>query len=101
MGRHVKMAIEKGFVRMTKARADRVICYVDGFNLYFGLRDSGLRRFYWLNIHKLAENLLRADQRLAETKYFTARIAGARRGDPPKRSPVHLKQAATAFFRIG
>ena len=29
---------------------DRVIVYVDGFNLYYGLRSKGWKRFYWLDI---------------------------------------------------
>lgn len=55
---------------------ERVVAYVDGFNLYFGLRDSKLQRCYWLNIQVLAQNLLLPDQELRYTKYFTARIAG-------------------------
>jgi uncharacterized LabA/DUF88 family protein len=65
---------------------DRVICYVDGFNLYFGLRDKGLRRYYWLNVRRLAESILRPNQVLVETKYFTARISGAKGGDPRNRA---------------
>lgn len=68
------------------AAVQRLIAYIDGFNLYFGMRDSGLRRCYWLNVRALAENLLRANQQLIVAKYFTARIAGARRGDPPGRA---------------
>jgi len=52
----------------------RVIVYVDGFNLYFGLRDKGWKRFYWLNIQKVARRLLRPGQRLDATKYFTAKV---------------------------
>jgi uncharacterized LabA/DUF88 family protein len=26
---------------------DRVVSYIDGFNLYFGLRSFGWKRFYW------------------------------------------------------
>ena len=63
------------------ARKQRVIAYIDGFNLYFGLRESGLRRYYWLNLQVLAESLLRPEQKLVATKYFTARIAGGRAGD--------------------
>lgn len=63
---------------------DRVICYVDGFNLYFGLRDSGLRRYYWLNVHSLAECILHPRQELLITKYFTARISGPSPSDSPK-----------------
>jgi len=55
---------------------ERVIAYVDGFNLYFGLKSRGWSRYYWLNIQLLAQNLLKPNQRLLLTKYFTARIAG-------------------------
>jgi len=51
--------------------AKKVIAYVDGFNLYFGLRESHLKRFYWLNIKALAQNLLKGNQQLIFTKYFT------------------------------
>ena len=50
----------------------RVIAYVDGFNLYFGLRAKGWKRFYWLNIRKVSEHLLRPDQTLAATNTATA-----------------------------
>jgi len=53
---------------------ERIIAYVDGFNLYFGLKTRGWRCYYWLNIQELAKNLLRADQILVATKYFTSRI---------------------------
>ncbi len=56
--------------------ARRVIAYVDGFNLYFGLKEAGFRWSYWLNLRVLLENYLRQSQRLASVKYFTARIAG-------------------------
>jgi uncharacterized LabA/DUF88 family protein len=61
----------------------RVIAYVDGFNLYFGLREKRWRRYYWLNVQALVQSLLKPDQVLVCTKYFTARISGARRGDAP------------------
>lgn len=64
----------------------RVIAYVDGFNLYFGLRESRWKRYYWLNVKVMAEQVLKADQRLALTKYFTARISGARLGDAGQRA---------------
>lgn len=60
----------------------RVIAYVDGFNLYFGLRDKGWRQLYWLNLHLLAQNLLKPGQQLVRTKYFTARISGPKPNDP-------------------
>ena len=69
---------------MNPGKQYRVTGYVDGFNLYFGLRDSGLRRYYWLDIQRLLENLLRHDQRLVHAKYFTSRISGP---SPGYRSP--------------
>lgn len=52
----------------------RVIAYVDGFNLYFGLKSKGWKRYYWLDVSKLASNLLKPNQSLQNTKYFTSRI---------------------------
>ena len=53
----------------------RVSVYVDGFNLYYGLKSKGWRRYYWLNLRRLSEKLLRPGQRLVMVKYFTAKIA--------------------------
>ncbi len=52
----------------------RVAVYVDGLNLYYGLRSRGWRRYYWLDLRRLAERLLRSGQRLALVRYFTARF---------------------------
>lgn len=54
---------------------ERVCAYIDGFNLYFGLKAKGWKRYYWLNIQLLAQNLLKPGQKLIFTKYFTARIS--------------------------
>jgi len=54
---------------------ERVIVYIDGFNLYFGLKEKKGKRYYWLNLQKLAKNLLNDDQKLIETKYFTSRVS--------------------------
>ncbi len=53
----------------------RVIAYIDGFNLYFGLKAAGWKRFYWLNVQALARNLLTKEQELVFTKYFTSRVS--------------------------
>ena len=60
---------------------ERAIVYVDGFNLYFGIRESTggnkkqTKRCYWLDIQKLAENIIQ-NRQLITVKYFTARIKG-------------------------
>src|SRR5574340_1669757 len=51
---------------------ERVIAYIDGFNLYYGLRDKNLKWGYWLNLPLLMTNLLKPDQQLIFTKYFTS-----------------------------
>ncbi len=43
---------------------ERLIAYVDGFNLYFGMRETGWQRFYWLDIELLVRNLLKPYQKL-------------------------------------
>jgi uncharacterized LabA/DUF88 family protein len=53
----------------------RVIAYIDGFNLYFGLKSARWQRYYWLNLQLLAQNLLQPGQRLVFTKYFTSRVS--------------------------
>jgi uncharacterized LabA/DUF88 family protein len=55
---------------------ERVVAYVDGFNLYFGIRQAGWKKLYWLDVGALAEDLLRPGQRLVAVRYFTARISG-------------------------
>jgi len=57
---------------------ERVAAYVDGFNLYFGIREKG-RRHLWLDLEGLVRSLLKPHQQLVAVRYFTARV----RNDPP------------------
>jgi uncharacterized LabA/DUF88 family protein len=50
----------------------KVIAYVDGFNLYYGLRSKRWKWFYWLNIQEMAHRMLKPGQTLVGTKYFTS-----------------------------
>lgn len=52
----------------------RVITYIDGFNLYHGLRSKGWRKYYWLDLHALSASLLKQGQTLERVYYFTSRI---------------------------
>ena len=54
---------------------NRVIVYVDGFNLYFGMMESGFANCKWLNIKQLIETTLSVNQTLIKIKYFTSRVA--------------------------
>jgi uncharacterized LabA/DUF88 family protein len=53
---------------------DRVKAYVDGFNLYHGLKARHGRKYLWLDLQELALRLLKPAQRLIEVQYFTARV---------------------------
>jgi hypothetical protein len=58
------------------ANNTRVISYIDGFNLYFGLRQQGWRKFMWLDLTKLSASVLLPHCELTHTKYFTSRVRG-------------------------
>ena len=68
-------------------KSERVIVYIDGFNLYFGLKEKGWRCYYWLDIQKLCRKLLLSKQHLLIVKYFTSRIK--------KASPAKHKRQST------
>ena len=57
----------------------KVIVYIDGFNCYFGLKESQWQCYYWLDYaklaHKLASKIMAENPTLVATKYFTARIS--------------------------
>jgi uncharacterized LabA/DUF88 family protein len=71
----------------------RVIAYIDGFNLYYGLRANRWQRFYWLNLHQVALHLLKPNQTLIETKYFTSLVASPL--DKSRRQATFLEALST------
>jgi uncharacterized LabA/DUF88 family protein len=54
---------------------DRVIFYIDGLNLYNGLKTARLRNYYWLNLEELAKKLITQNQRIIRIKYFTSMVS--------------------------
>ena len=70
-----------------------VIAYIDGYNLYNGMKAKGWDCYYWLDLRRLCLNLLQllrqqkfinGDYTLRDVKYFTSKVKGN-----PKR---HKKQ---------
>ena len=53
---------------------ERVVAYIDGFNLYYGLREARLRSSRWLDLRALCESLVKPHQRLCLVRYFTTRV---------------------------
>ena len=75
---------------------NRVITYIDGFNLYFGLRSKGWRRHYWLNLHQLSLSLLKPAQQLNSVHYFTTRIrANGHNVDDMRRQSLYIEALQT------
>lgn len=62
--------------------------FIDGFNVYHGLRDKDFRRFYWLDFRALAETFVRPGQQLVAVTYFTARVN--KPADSKKRQSTYL-----------
>ena len=60
---------------------ERVAVYIDGFNLFYGLKSKRQGRrgrrwpcYYWLDVCQMSEKLLRPNQKLVLVRYFTARM---------------------------
>lgn len=72
----------------------RTFVYVDAFNLYYGcLKGTPYR---WLDLERLARQLLAANNDIRRIKCFTARV-GARPNDPdqPTRQQLYLRALGT------
>lgn len=51
------------------------IAYVDGFNLFHGLEEAGLKQFYWLDLHAVSQKIMAAyGYNITLVRYFTSRV---------------------------
>ncbi|EDL56394.1 NYN domain-containing protein [Gimesia maris] len=57
-----------------KSKKQRTVIYIDGFNLYFGMKDNGWKRYYWLDLWKFGEAISQ-DREVISVKYFTAIVS--------------------------
>lgn len=64
----------------------RVSVFIDGFNLYYGLRSKHGRKFLWLDLAEVSRRLLRPGQTLVGVNYFTAAV----RNDPASQRNQHI-----------
>jgi uncharacterized LabA/DUF88 family protein len=71
----------------------RLIAYVDGFNLYYGLRSKNWKWFYWLNVQEMARLMLKPGQTLVNTRYFTTIVNQP--ADKHKRQATFLEALRT------
>ena len=74
-------------------KINRTMAYIDGFNLYFGMRQKGWSCYYWLNLWELCQNLCKPNQKLIGVKYFTSKIKTPE--DKRKRQNTYLNALKT------
>ncbi|MBW7656585.1 hypothetical protein K1I42_04685 [Hydrogenophilus thermoluteolus] len=76
------------------------MAYVDGFNLYFGLKDSNFKRYYWLDVALIVsgDSDLTAPVCRVRERFPAKRLIVA---FPPGRSSSDLKRFAHGYLTIG
>lgn len=57
----------------------QVVAYIDGFNLYHGLKEKHGKKYLWLDLEAMVNRLLQPDQVFNRVHYYTAAV----RNDPP------------------
>jgi uncharacterized LabA/DUF88 family protein len=77
---------------------ERVVAYIDGFNLYFGMKEAGFEHCKWLNVKKLILNLLQTNQELVGIKYFTSRVSN--NPDKQKRQSTYIDALESIDVKI-
>ena len=50
----------------------RTIVYIDGYNLYYGLRAAYKTKYKWLDLQALAYSFIQQNMDIVAVKYFTA-----------------------------
>ncbi len=80
------------------SKKERVVVYVDGFNLYFGLMEGGYSNYKWFDLNKLAHNILRINQKIIEIKYFTSRVSND--PDKQKRQATYIEALESVNIKI-
>ena len=76
----------------------RLNVYVDGFNLYFGMVESGFINCKWLDIQLLAKNIKHSSHEVNEVKYFTSRISNSI--DKQKRQDIYIEALRTTSISM-
>jgi uncharacterized LabA/DUF88 family protein len=76
----------------------RLNAYVDGFNLYFGMMESGFINCKWLDIQLLSTNIKSSSHEIGQVKYFTSRISN--NPDKQKRQNVYIDALRTTPISI-
>jgi uncharacterized LabA/DUF88 family protein len=79
-------------------KTERVMVYIDGFNLYFGIKEAGYMNCKWLDIDCLVNNLLKPNQELQQIKYFTSRVSN--NPEKQKRQTTYIEALETKSIKV-
>ncbi len=81
-----------------EVKKERIIVYVDGFNLYFGMLEAGFTQCKWLDISLLVNSFLKPTQELISIKYFTSRVSN--NPDKQKRQTTYIEALQSVGIKI-
>lgn len=70
----------------------RAMVYIDGFNLYFGLRTDRLTHLLWLDVAALSRGIVGEQRSLVAVKYFTAVVSGPLKLDSKEEAEERTKK---------
>ena len=62
---------------MSETEKRRAIVYVDGFNLFYGMKELRFKNvmcYYWLNLRQMVLEMLPEDHDLVQIKYFSSPV---------------------------
>ncbi len=76
------------------SRVGKAIVYVDGFNLYYGMKAKHDRKYLWLDLFTLAQRMRQPDM-IQKVRYFTAIV----RGEPEAARNQETYLAALCAYR--
>ena len=84
------IANPKPNISKSEEQAKRVVVYIDGLNLHYGILGLGFEKYLWLDLAKLGQQLTEDHHALIGVEYFTARF----KKDQTYRPGRHERQAA-------
>lgn len=79
---------------------ERVAAYIDGFNLYHGMKAAFGRKYLWLDVEALCQSVLLPTQTLVSVKYFTARVKSPAISQQRQSDYLDALEAATRTLPI-
>lgn len=77
---------------------ERTSVFIDGFNLYNGIKEGYGRKYLWLDLQKLAASLLKPYQELGAVHYFSAPIRNKPESQARQRTYLAALAASTSVI---